>query len=150
MRSSPTRRHWRPSGPTSPTTRASRCTHARWGTSGRARFFSSRHGWASSLLGDRGRAIPGRWITVEVLCLDDLLARIGHERVGLLKLDIEGAEWELFASCRLRDRATVVMGELHDREQRREDALSPGLDDLSVRFTDPPHATTFVAFRNYV
>jgi FkbM family methyltransferase len=53
----------------------------------------------------------------DALTLDDIRIRSGHERIDILKLDIEGAERELFsAPCRSWLALTNVMIiELHDR-----------------------------------
>jgi len=53
----------------------------------------------------------------DALTLDDIRIRSGHERIDILKLDIEGAERELFsAPCRSWLALTDVMIiELHDR-----------------------------------
>jgi FkbM family methyltransferase len=109
-------------------------------------FYMSRHGWASSLAGDR-RAAGGHWVSVEAYSLEDLLARTGHARVGLLKIDAEGAEWEVFASTELGRHADTVVGELHDRDQHPDDHLLPGVTGLRLEFTDPPDDTCFVARR---
>jgi FkbM family methyltransferase len=107
-------------------------------------FYQSLHGWASSFSGDRRRA-GGRWTTVQVVSLPDLLARIGRDRVDLIKMDIEGAEWDVFAATRLADHADVVLGELHDQEEHAAGDRSPGLDGLEVVYTDPPHNSAFIA-----
>jgi FkbM family methyltransferase len=54
--------------------------------------------------------------TVPVLTVADILDRFGMERVDLLKLDIEGAERELFqGDLDFLDRVDAIAIELHDR-----------------------------------
>ena len=62
---------------------------------------------------DEAPAALGR---VEALSMPTVLERFGIERVGLLKVDIEGAELELFddASAWI-DRVDAIAVELHDR-----------------------------------
>jgi len=38
---------------------------------------------------------PGQAVTLPVLRLSSIMARLGHERVDLLKLDVEGAEYQV-------------------------------------------------------
>jgi FkbM family methyltransferase len=111
---------------------------------GRQRFYQSRLGWASSLFGDRDEA-GGRWIEVDVVTLSDLLDRLGLARVGLIKMDIEGAEWGVFANTSLAAVADVIVGELHDGHEQIPAALSPGLDGMTLRTGGPGHEEIFVA-----
>ena len=55
--------------------------------------------------------------TLEAVTMLDLLERAGRERVDLLKMDIEGAERELFEpGCEVwLDRVDTIVIELHDR-----------------------------------
>jgi hypothetical protein len=75
--------------------------------------------------------------------------RIGKERVDLLKLDVEGAEWELFPRLRLARLADVVAGEMHagllGDEAAERDAWSHGLEDFDVRFERREGSGHFVA-----
>jgi FkbM family methyltransferase len=114
------------------------------GRTERKPFYQSHHGWASSFSGDR-RAAGGRWTVVDVLSLEDLLRRVGHDRVDLIKMDIEGAEWDVFATTRLGDHADVVLGELHDQDDHAPSDYSPGLDGLHLTYTDAPHNSAFLA-----
>ena len=53
---------------------------------------------------------------VEALTVDDVMKRFEFERIDLLKLDVEGAEREIFAtSARWIDRVEMIVAELHDR-----------------------------------
>ena len=57
-------------------------------------------------------------IEVELLQLDDLMSRVGTERIDLLKLDVEGAEYDVFASEAFRkvaDRIDIICVEFHHR-----------------------------------
>jgi FkbM family methyltransferase len=53
---------------------------------------------------------------IEAITVDDVLLRSGHERIDILKLDIEGAEREVFSdSCHSwLSLTTVLILELHD------------------------------------
>lgn len=79
-----------------------------------AEFFSAEQSWLSSLLpsGSPERAGVTR---VEVQPLPKILADLDLERVDVLKLDVEGAEWEILEAVALDRVADVVLGELHAR-----------------------------------
>jgi FkbM family methyltransferase len=69
------------------------------------RFLPAPHTSASRLASDGP-------LEVDVLGLGDLLERIGVSRVDLIKLDIEGAEFEVLESARL-DNVDELIVELH-------------------------------------
>ncbi|MGZ4287562.1 MAG: FkbM family methyltransferase [Solirubrobacteraceae bacterium] len=78
---------------------------------GEAEFFPNPHTWASSLK-PTFATTPG--ITVPVRTLDTLLDEIGLDRVDLVKLDIEGSEYDVLRAFRgLPTRAGALIGELH-------------------------------------
>jgi FkbM family methyltransferase len=107
-------------------------------TDERRAFYQSNAAWSSSLGGDQVRA-GGRWIDVEVVSLGTLLGRAALDRVDLLKLDVEGAEWEILPSVRLADLAGVVIGELHDPTDEGQAVLDRAFDGFDVEFlADPP------------
>jgi len=55
---------------------------------------------------------------VQAMTLDTLLARMGLEFVDILKIDIEGAEKEVFeSSAEWIDKVRVIMAELHDHHK---------------------------------
>ena len=65
-------------------------------------------------------AVPGQAVTVResvrVVSIGDVLDEFGVRSVGLVKIDIEGAELEVFErAAAWVDRADAVMVELHDR-----------------------------------
>jgi FkbM family methyltransferase len=64
----------------------------------------------------RTRAASGQDGTIEALSIPTIMQRFGLERIGLLKVDIEGAEQELFSAADLSwlDRVDRVAVELHD------------------------------------
>ena len=59
--------------------------------------------------------------SVNAITVPDILAESGMERIDLLKLDIEGAEFELFSeSCEgWLPKINVIVIELHDRFQKQ-------------------------------
>jgi FkbM family methyltransferase len=77
--------------------------------SGRLSFHQQPDSWASSLASARDENLP----TVEAISLDDLRRRLQIERIDLLKLDVEGAEWQLFEHPASFDACNVLVGELH-------------------------------------
>jgi FkbM family methyltransferase len=103
----------------------------------RRRFYQSNAAWSSSLVGDQVHA-GGQWIEVDVVTLETLLGRAGLERVDLLKLDVEGAEWEILPSVRLADVAATVIGELHDPADDSRAVLDQAFDGFDVTFLEDP------------
>jgi FkbM family methyltransferase len=81
-------------------------------TSGRIPFYASGalDGWASS-------STPGgRWqreIAVECLTLADLLARAQVGPPDLLKIDVEGAEFQVLSAYEDLPKVTTILGEVH-------------------------------------
>lgn len=51
----------------------------------------------------------------QALTLPTLMATCGIDSIDILKIDIEGAEMELFSECSWIDRVRVLVIELHDR-----------------------------------
>ncbi len=69
---------------------------------------------------------------VDAIDMATLLGEIGTDRVGLLKIDVEGAEWEVFAdSAGWIDRVDMIAGELHERFRPGVAAV---VDDALVSF----------------
>jgi hypothetical protein len=106
------------------------------------------HAWSSSLVAEAARG--GRPGTVTALALPALLReRVGRERVDLLKLDIEGAEWEVLPRLRLAELADVVAGELHagllGDEAAERGAWRHGLSGFDVRFARREGSGHFLA-----
>ena len=64
------------------------------------------------------RAIESPTGPIAALGVPDLLERLGLDRLGLLKLDVEGAEIEILGSAeQWIDRVDALMVELHDRKR---------------------------------
>jgi FkbM family methyltransferase len=100
---------------------------------GSAEFWEAERGWSSSLYGDGGTRTE-----VEVVTLPTLLGRIGVDQVDVLKLDVEGAEWWIFARLRLADLASVVTGEMHEgmfgQPEAERGLWRAGLAGFDLRF----------------
>jgi FkbM family methyltransferase len=92
------------------------------GVGGRTRRASFERSWRSSASRLAVGPAPSG-IEIDVYSFDDLLDRCGIDRVDFLKIDIEGAEFDLLDhASRLGDVAEVV-GELHrDHPDARADA----------------------------
>ncbi|MGH7502614.1 MAG: FkbM family methyltransferase [Longimicrobiales bacterium] len=69
---------------------------------GRLTFHESESNVSGSLLADHVNVVrdAGREYEVEAMSLDVLVERIGADRVAILKLDLEGAEYELLGEVR--------------------------------------------------
>jgi FkbM family methyltransferase len=80
-----------------------------WDKAGRISLVDPRGGsWAYQTTGTPG--------DIEAVTIEELLARYGIEHVDLLKVNIEGAEIELFSgNCGWLDRVDAIVVELHDR-----------------------------------
>jgi FkbM family methyltransferase len=74
----------------------------------------------SSALGESGDA----GVEVEGITIEGLMRRFGLSRVDLIKIDIEGAEWEVLSGWTGGPRPAAVVGEFHPR------ALPVRLDDM--------------------
>jgi FkbM family methyltransferase len=85
-------------------------------------------------------------VRVPAITLEALLDAQGIETVDLLKVDIEGAEWDLFAAGP-PPRARSIVGEVHAREGRVPHELVDRLSKaMQVRMiSDEPWGATFVA-----
>jgi hypothetical protein len=100
-------------------------------------------------LAGAGEGLPVKTVTVPSLRLHDVLA---HERVDLLKLDIEGAEGAVLTDCApMLDRVNAIVMDLHEfdptdrRSPRVFDCLSRAgfvyaVDDLLGQHWRPPVA----------
>jgi FkbM family methyltransferase len=119
------------------------------GENGERTFYEAQRGWESSLVAEVARG--GQAATVMALTLPDLIRRcVGTERVDLLKLDVEGAEWEILPTVRLAGHADVVAGELHpgmlDEAAAESAALRHGLAGFDVRYEGDGNSGHFVAW----
>lgn len=89
-------------------------------TEGPRIFYRSAETWTSSLLSsdswtstDDATPIDPVGIEVEAKTLESLMAEQEVGRVDLLKLDVEGAEWEILPTLPGADRVEAIVGELH-------------------------------------
>lgn len=90
----------------------------------------------------------GDEITVEGLSVPTILARLGWDRVDLLKIDIEGAEARLFRAHQpWLARVRTIIGEYHGAYQIPE--LRSDLESLGFNVIGLPHPNIFVAVRNH-
>ena len=74
--------------------------------SGSVRFFAGTSSISSSLL----KRADSREISVEAVTLDEILSA---QPADLIKFDVEGAEYDLFAASRLRTSCPHYIGEMH-------------------------------------
>lgn len=108
-------------------------------------FYSARESWASSL-SPRDGARP---TTVDGMTIRDILARAQLNRVDLVKLNIEGAEWPLLEHGQIQAVTDCIVGELHHDSGRTVDEARRLLDGFTV--TTHGHwgtATLFTARRS--
>ena len=77
------------------------------GSGGETTFYCSDISLASSLFGE-GRPVP-----VRTVGLDALMDELGLEQIDLLKLDVEGAEYDALAAMTRLDAVRAIAGELH-------------------------------------
>ncbi len=115
-------------------------------STGRRVFYRSDvSSWASSL----EKILPDQTaVMVPTLSLDDLLDDVGIHRVQLLKLDIEGAEWEIFQGD-VTARVDAIIGEVHGRPGRDPEAFIDRLaGSMRVQtISAEPGRATFLATR---
>jgi FkbM family methyltransferase len=72
--------------------------------------------WASSLFSSSPRAEQSAMHRVRAIQIESLMSRFSLDRIDLLKIDIEGAEKELFEhAAPWIDRVGAIFIELHDR-----------------------------------
>jgi FkbM family methyltransferase len=121
--------------------------HAAIGSdSGERTFYrSDMDSWASSL----DRTLPSQTpVLVPALSLDELLDREGLERIDLLKLDVEGAEWEILEEG-LGPGIAAVVGEVHERGAGTPDIFIDRLaESMRVEtISAEPGRATFLATR---
>lgn len=73
---------------------------------------NARHRYIMQCLGSEGQmqANPQSWTTLEAA-----MARLGHNKISVLKLDIEGSEYDVFASWKLGSAALPdqIIMEIH-------------------------------------
>jgi FkbM family methyltransferase len=121
------------------------------GEDGERTFYEAKRGWASSLFA--AAAPGGEPRMVSALSLPTLVHEHGRaDRVDMVKLDVEGAEWELLPRLRLRELTDVVAGELHagllGDEPVERDAWRHGLEGFDVHFAGREGSGHFLAVRH--
>ena len=116
------------------------------GSSGERRFFrSDLDSWGNSL---DHTSWTQKAVAVPALSLADLLDSHGIDHVDLLKLDVEGAEWEMLDGID-DPRIAAIVGEVHGREGKPPEkfierlSLSMDVETISA----DRHQATFVARR---
>lgn len=83
---------------------------------------------------------------VQALTVDDIMSSMGLNSIDLLKIDIEGAEKEVFEnSAKWIDKVEIIMAELHDN-------IKPGCSKAFMRATEsfsrkPSNGETVMCFR---
>lgn len=88
---------------------------------------------------------------VQAVTLDSLVAEFGADRIDLLKIDIEGAEWDVLSNAASLEQVDAVVGELHppllESGVREQDVLALLHDfDLDVQ-SFPAYGTTLFSGR---
>jgi FkbM family methyltransferase len=120
-------------------------------------FYRSAETWTSSLLASQSwtstddvTPIDQVAIQVQARTLESLMAELEIERIDLLKLDVEGAEWEILPVLGAPERIGALVGELHwdvDSAPQNRD-LAHLLDGYEVVVrTVTPHRSDFCAIR---
>jgi FkbM family methyltransferase len=123
------------------------------GRNGRARLnvFSSR---CASLLASRENEATVQKQDVKVLDLHSLLALVGAEHIDLMKVDVEGAELEMFESALASDleRIALITIEFHDsmypEHRPRVEAIKRWLQSIGFRVINFSLDNTDVLFIN--
>jgi len=105
------------------------------GSTGTSTLYCSPNSLASSLVSERGRPV-----TVDTVSLDALMDELGLERIDLLKLDVEGVEFDVLARCTRLSDIRAIAGELHPRlVSHTPDEFFALLDGFAItvdRFSD--------------
>jgi FkbM family methyltransferase len=87
-------------------------------------FYISKEQYAHSLVADIVGDMVAEKMSIECVTLDDLVKEQHIDRIGVLKLDIEGTEYELLHSIsNLFPRIDNIVLEVHDREGFSPQAL---------------------------
>ena len=102
---------------------------ALWNMSGEALHFEALHHTGGGRVTDQSQ-LGEHGDTVESLSLDDLIVQIG--KIDLLKIDIEGAEYEVLGACKSLSSISCIVGEMHlehPNERHLLDSLVAQLED---------------------
>jgi FkbM family methyltransferase len=114
-------------------------------TTGTVTFHHCADTWASSL-----QEIPwgGDSVEVPATTLDALLAELGDPEVSLLKLNVEGAEWDVVRASSSLPRIRAIVGEFHDDLCPVPwETFRDALDGFRAEISGPPPHRRFVAVR---
>jgi FkbM family methyltransferase len=101
-------------------------------TNGEATFHRYPDSWVSSLV-QRWPA-PSR-LSVQTRTLDTLFDDFGLSAVDLLKIDIEGGEWDVLRGFRQLEKVRNVIGEVHQIGDEEPGRLLDQLSDFKVSVT---------------
>jgi FkbM family methyltransferase len=106
-------------------------------------FLPSRDAWVSglsqmtqSLMG----TVPGEPVAVRGVCFATLMAELGLDRVDLLKVDIEGAEWALVNTLDEERVGTLIMewhADMHGHAVEELPDLLPGHEVVAKATGEP-------------
>jgi len=116
------------------------------GGAGERQFYrSDMDSWGNSLENTSSRQAP---VTVPAISLAELLDAHDLDGVDLLKLDVEGAEWEIFDGP-VDPRVAAIVGEVHSREEKTPASFIQRLSDtMEVEtISADKHQATFIAKR---
>jgi FkbM family methyltransferase len=115
------------------------------GESGTRSFYRHLNSWSSSLT---RRHDWQEEVRVPALTLDELRLRVGAETVDLLKMDVEGAEWELLHDG-FPEAVLAMIGEVHAMPGRAPAELLERIDsEAAIRIVrQDPHTAVFWALR---
>ena len=94
------------------------------------------HNWTSP---DDVGPVDQRPIDIEARTVRSLMSEFGIDRIDLLKLDVEGAEWEVLPELVAIETLDAVIGELHwDVAGVRERPLAEPLPAFDIRVRAAP------------
>jgi FkbM family methyltransferase len=92
------------------------------GTDGEREFLDSRETWRSALRAPT--STPGTGRLVQTRTLASLLSHVSWDSVDLIKVDIEGAEWDALVDADLSVCRGWLVGELHDPNGHSDELLA--------------------------
>jgi len=88
--------------------------------SGQTTLYAAREGWVSSLDKPKISAVE---IVVDGLQVNEILAVGTADRVDIVKVDIEGGEWDLLEAGSIQAVTDCIVGEIHHATDEPADAL---------------------------
>ena len=111
---------------------------ALWSTSTDALDFSSAHHTGGGSVARGPHDDNATLTSVRATSLDNLISELGH--IDLLKIDIEGAEYEAFRACKSLGSISKIVGEVHlDSQEDR-----PQLDTLVRQLEDAGFSVSLI------